>query len=49
MERIPAVYILASQKRGTMYLGVTSNCWVGLSSIAMNRFRDSRRNMASKG
>ncbi|MEN0105228.1 MAG: GIY-YIG nuclease family protein [Pseudomonas sp.] len=25
MERIPAVYILASHKNGTLYIGVTSN------------------------
>ena len=25
MERTPAVYIVASQKRGTLYIGVTSN------------------------
>ncbi len=25
MERIPTVYILASQKNGTLYIGVTSN------------------------
>ena len=25
MERTPAVYILASQKRGTLYIGVTSD------------------------
>ena len=24
MERIPAVYIMASQRRGTLYIGVTS-------------------------
>jgi putative endonuclease len=25
MEKLPAVYILASQRNGTLYVGVTSN------------------------